>query len=99
MVWKIGPECIAQQAKKVSARTMNGGERSAAPSDMSVPTTPAPDAVVALRAACSRGGLRTSIEAGTSKTAAKTPIVNCALRQSSEDSSQPANGDMVIGAT
>jgi len=32
-VWKIGPECVAQQQKKVSAMTMNCGERSAAPTE------------------------------------------------------------------
>jgi hypothetical protein len=34
-VWKIGPECVAQQKKFVSSRMLNWGDLNACRSDMS----------------------------------------------------------------
>src|SRR6185295_5816818 len=97
MVWKIGPECVPQQAKNVSPRTMNCGERSAAPTEGkgSAGAPGEPGAAPAARA----GAGRTSSAAGRTSTAATRAIVSCALRQSIVETSQLAKGDMVIGAT
>src|SRR6185436_2522803 len=97
MVWKIGPECVPQQAKNVRPRTMNCGERSAALTEgKGAPASPgAPCAAPAAGA----GAERTSSAAGRTSAAAMMAIVSCALRQSVVDTSQLANGDMVIGAT
>ena len=77
-MWKIGPECAAQQAKKVSASTMNCGERNACATEQAVPS--------ASGAAPSRGwpagGWRTSNAAGISSTQATMPMTSIANRQS-----------------
>src|SRR5262249_39031833 len=59
-MWKIGPECAAQQAKNVSPRTRNWGERSACAAEMPVG---APDAEPPL-AIAGPGGRLTSSAAG-----------------------------------
>ena len=94
MVWKIGPACAAQQAKKVSARTMNGAETNALRRVMG-----GPSAVPCSAAAVAAGGRRTKSAAGTSVTQTSTARTSCALRQSICVISHAANGDMVIGAT
>src|SRR5690349_11286405 len=94
MVWKIGPACVAQQAKNVAASTMNGVEVSAAFTDMPLgPASMWPASVTAAGA-----GL-TNSAAGTKSSQAPRPIVSCAARQSPCCKSQAANGDTVIGAT
>src|SRR5262245_44556646 len=97
MVWKIGPECVPQQAKNVSPRTMNCGERSAAPTDGNgsalAPAAAGPAVPVAA------GALRTRSAAGRTSAAAMSAIVDCAARQSIVETSQLANGEIVIGAT
>ncbi len=80
-MWKIGPECAAQQAKKVSARTRNCGERNAWAADM--PTSPAAAfGPAAAPAPVATGGRRTSNAAGISRIQAATPMVIIAVRQS-----------------
>src|SRR5215472_12725750 len=96
-MWKIGPECAAQQPKKVSARTTNCGERSACDT---VPAVPG----ATLRAdsgptAATTGGWRTSNAAGISRIQAMMPIVIMAVRQSYVEINHRANGETVIGAT
>src|SRR6185436_16802152 len=86
-----------QQAKKVSPRTMNCGERSAAPTE-GKGASAAPAAPPAAPGAAAGAG-RTSSVAGRTSAAAMAAMVNCALRQSIVVRSQLANGDMVIGAT
>ncbi len=96
MVWKIGPECMAQHAKKVADSTRNWGERSACPTVMAFPPLaaigPGPPP-----ATC--GARRTRSAAGISRAQASTPIASWAVRQSWCDSSQRAKGEIVIGAT
>src|SRR5262245_7802444 len=95
MVWKIGPECAAQHAKYVSARTMNGTERSAPLTDPWVPS-----GVIASGAALlAAGACRTKSAAGMRSAQTRIAIVSCAVRQSVIDTSHAAKGDMVSGAT
>jgi hypothetical protein len=98
-VWKIGPECVAQQAKKVEASTMNCGERSARPTVM--PGSPAAESVTAgppVARAASMGGRRTNSAAGTSNAQARIAMQSWEVRQSYLVINQPANGEMIIGA-
>jgi hypothetical protein len=80
-MWKIGPECAAQQAKNVSASTRNWGERSAAATDHPAPGPPGrfvagePEDDVS-------GARRTSNAAGISSAHANKPTVIIAVRQS-----------------
>src|SRR5687767_2887139 len=99
MVWKMGPECVAQQAKKVSPRTMNCGERSAAATEEKGSGAAGAPALPGAPGAAAAGACRTSRPAGRTRAAAMRAMVNCALRQSIVATSQLANGDMVIGAT
>src|SRR5256885_14757058 len=95
MVWKIGPECMAQQAKKVADSTMNCGERSAWPTVMLLfagTAAPGADGGTA-------GARRTRNAVGTRSTQARMAIASWAVRQSEFDSSQLAKGEIVIGAT
>jgi hypothetical protein len=80
-MWKIGPECAAQQAKKVSASTRNCGERSARPTDHPAPGSPAALFAAALDGVTSGAG-RTNSAAGMSKAHAIRPTVIIAVRQS-----------------
>ena len=89
-MWKIGPECAAQQRKKVPARIANCGERSARPASASPAGSDGSGAVA--------GGRRTKKAAGTRRTQARMPMAAIAVRQSCVEISQPANGVMVIGA-
>src|SRR6185503_20559162 len=94
--WKIGPACAAQQAKKVSASTMNGAETNASRTVMEgsrLATSP-PRPVVALG-----GGRRAKKAAGTSVAHTSTAMTSCAARQSICVMSHAAKGDIVIGAT
>ena len=79
MVWKIGPECIAQQAKNVAASTMNCGERSARPTVM---LPPAPAMAAPGAPAPAGGARRTSNAVGTSNAQARMAITSWAVRQS-----------------
>ena len=92
MVWKIGPACVAQQAKNVSASTMNGAETSASETRVGECSAAAPRTA-------SPGACRTNKAAGMSSAQTSTPMVSCALRQSWLASSQAASGEIVIGAT
>src|SRR5438034_9074015 len=92
-MWKIGPECAAQQAKNVSASTRNCGERSALPTDH-----PAPGTFIAGEPdGAGSGARRTSSAAGSNSAHAIRPTVIIAVRQSYVEISQRAKGEMVIG--
>src|SRR5437660_185099 len=93
MVWKIGPACVAQQAKNVRASTMNGAETSA-----SATRTRSAVALAAPPASATGVG-RTNSAAGISSAQTSKPMINCALRQSCVVSSQAASGERVSGAT
>src|SRR6476660_1165640 len=95
MVWKIGPACVAQQAKKLAASTMKGVERSAAPTAIGGSAAALPPPAVA--ALCGAG--RTKSAAGSRSAQAAMPMMSCADRQSVVASSHAANGETVIGAT
>src|SRR5262245_51344477 len=73
---------------------MNGAERSAPPTDPSVPS-----GVVAPGPALAAGAWRTKREAGMRSAQTRIAIVSCAVRQSVNDTSHAAKGDMVSGAT
>ena len=92
-MWKIGPACAAQQAKKVSARTTNGAEKNASRRLVRGPSAAADPAAAAA------GGRRTKSAAGTRVAHTSTAMTSCAARQSICVMSHAANGDMVIGAT
>src|SRR3954467_2300328 len=95
MVWKIGPACVAQQAKKVAASTMKGVGGVAGPTAIGgSAAASAPPALAALF-----GARRTASAAGIRSTQAAMPIASCADRQSVFASSQAANGETVMGAT
>ena len=79
-MWKIGPECAAQQAKCASASVTNCGVRSACAAVHSV--CPASAVFVAAVPPLSCGAGRTSSEAGISSAAAPIPITSIAVRQS-----------------
>src|SRR6476660_3012139 len=91
----MGPECVAQQKKFVSSRIMNCGERSACASDISA-FAGSPDG--ADGALASAGARRTSSETGTMMTATTRATICIEVRQSWCETSQAANGAMVIGA-
>jgi len=79
-MWKMGPECAAQQAKKVSAMAANCGVRSAcATVNSGAPGWPTPPArqPAARPAARARAGA-----VGTMTTHATSPITSMAVRQS-----------------
>src|SRR5215475_8963096 len=94
-MWKIGPECAAQQRKKVIASTMNCGDRNASPAEIDGSSTPAPLPTTFGEA----GARRTKRAAGIRSDQATMPITIIAVRQSYVEISQRANGEMVIGAT
>jgi hypothetical protein len=79
-MWKIGPECAAQQKKKVRPNTANWGERRACAADIWVspalarPATPPP--------VLARGGRRTNSAVGRMMTQTRMPIISIAGRQS-----------------
>src|ERR1044071_3917888 len=97
MVWKIGPECVAQQKKFVPARMRNAGELRTSPTEGSGVAVPvagaAPEA-----AAASAGGRRIRNATGIMTLAASAAIRSIEVRQSTRWTSHPANGDIVIGA-
>ena len=80
-MWKIGPECAAQQAKKVMPSTRNCGERSAWPTLMPG-SSAAGEGMLPSDAATAAGGWRTRRTAGKRSTQAMTPMSNMAVRQS-----------------
>ncbi len=80
-MWKMGPECAAQQQKKVSASTTNCGERNAWATVRPAPPVAAPAADAAVSAAAA-GGRRTSSAAGITRAQATSPTVVIAVRQS-----------------
>src|SRR6266513_2257092 len=80
-MWKIGPECAAQQPKNVSASTMNWGERNACATDRPAPGSAALVDPGAPELAVS-GGCLTNSAAGISSVQATMPIVIMAVRQS-----------------
>src|SRR5882672_12842855 len=90
----MGPECVAQK-KLVSSRMMNCGERSACASVMSA-WAESPDGADGPLA--SAGGRRTSSETGIMIEATISATICIEVRQSWCETSQAANGAMVIGA-
>src|SRR5688572_18390393 len=94
-MWKMGPECAPQQAKYVSASTMNCGERSALAAD---------DSVTSFGAAAARGEapgacrVRTDSAAGISSTHDTIPIASIAGRHPCVVTRYWASGDIVSGA-
>ena len=78
-MWKIGPECAAQQAKCASASVMNCGVLNACAAVHCTSGAPAASAVAGA-AACGAG--RTSSEAGINSASATMPITSIAVRQS-----------------
>src|SRR5437879_2425345 len=79
-MWKIGPECAAQQAKYVSAIAANCGVRSACAIVSSGPSAPA---VAPGRAAVvDAGGSRTRKAAGMMTSHTTSPITSMATGQS-----------------
>src|SRR5688572_23597018 len=91
----MGPECAAQQAKNVSASTMNCGDCSASKTPIGEPPMAAPCPALA----SPLGAWRTRREIGTNRIHTRVPIVSCAVRQSEPETNQAANGEIVIGAT
>src|ERR1700682_1579969 len=92
----IGPECVAQQKKFVSSRTMNCGERNACASDISDCGALSPAGVEG--AASSAGARRTSSETGIMMQATTAATICIEVRQSWFETTQAASGDMCIGA-
>ena len=91
----IGPEWVAQQKKLVASRMMNCGERSACASDISA-RAGSPDGADGPPA--SAGARRTSSETGIMIAATTRATICIEVRQSWCETSQAANGAMVIGA-
>src|SRR5882757_8635404 len=91
----MGPEWVAQQKKFVSSRMTNCGERSACDSDISACSglSDAADGPLA-----SAGARRTKSETGIMMTATTRATIRIEVRQSCCETSQAANGAMVIGA-
>ena len=79
-MWKIGPECAAQQAKCASASVMNCGVRSACADGPLRFRRSRLRRSLQVAAACGAG--RTSNEAGISSAQATMPITSIAVRQS-----------------
>src|SRR5580704_12355614 len=94
----IGPEWVAQQKKLVASRMMNCGERSACESDISEFAGSADGADGADSAFSSAGARRTSSETGIMIAATTSATICIEVRQSWCETSQAANGAMVIGA-
>src|SRR5262245_18189978 len=94
-MWKIGPEWAAQHSKKVPARIANCGVQKAASAEGPPTSGPAAPAAPcpAPPAFC------TSNEAGINRIQAPMPTTAMVVRQSYAVSSQPTNGETVIGAT
>ena len=95
-MWKIGPECAAQQAKCAPASAMNCGVRNACAAVHSV------CGASLLSAAASSalfGAGRTRKLAGISSAQAAMPITSIAVRQSYAVISALADGAIVTGAT
>src|SRR6201996_3570987 len=91
----IGPEWVAQQKKLVSSRMMNCGERSASLRDIS---GCAGSLEACEGAASSPGGRRTKSDNGIMIAAMTSAMIRIEIRQSWFEISQPASGDIVIGA-
>ena len=79
-MWKIGPECAAQQAKCASASVMNCGVRNACAAVHCTSGAVGSIRVAAGAAACGAG--RTSNEAGINSAQRAMPITSIAVRQS-----------------
>jgi len=77
-MWKIGPECAAQQKKNVNPRMANCGVRSACVAV--IPAAPA--AAEGPPAPAVAGARRMSRAAGISSTQVAMPMVIIAVRQS-----------------
>ena len=94
-MWKIGPECVAQQKKFASISVTNCGERTAWPTLIS-------DCASSVACVCAlgsrAGGRRTSSAAGIISTAAMPAMICIDVRQSWIVTSQAASGAIVIGA-
>src|SRR5262249_48008791 len=97
-MWKIGPECAAQQAKKVSASTRNCGDRRACAADMPLSAV-TPDLTPGLAIVAVEGARRTNSAAGSNNDQARMPMRSMAVRQSWVQINSRANGEMVMGAT
>src|SRR3954463_8924830 len=96
-VWKIGPEWVAQQAKKVAASTMKARLLSACGSSIVAPLGGAPAAPG--WAATSAGAERTNNAAGMSVPHTSAAMIIWAVRQSTCVMSHAAKGETVMGAT
>src|SRR3569833_3089155 len=92
----IGPEWVAQQKKLVASRIRNCGERSASPIDFSPCTAPSPAG--AATAWASAGGRRTRNDTGIMMAPTTSATICIEVRQSWPETSQAANGAIVIGA-
>ena len=79
-MWKIGPECAAQQAKCASASVMNCGVRSACAAVHSPLRRVV--RICGRRALAACGAGRTRNEAGIKSAHAAMPITSIAVRQS-----------------
>src|SRR6185369_5157125 len=95
-MWKIGPECAAQQAKWASASVMNCGVLSACATVHCTSGAPVPFAAAGVDGS---GGRRTRNDAGIKSANATMPITSIAVRQSYVVISQLANGATVNGDT
>ncbi len=78
-MWKIGPECAAQQAKCASASVMNCGVRSAW---AAVHSACGASVAAVLATADTCGAARTRNAAGINSAHAAMPITSIAKRQS-----------------
>jgi len=77
-MWKIGPECAAQQAKCASASVMNCGVRNACPTVHCTSGTSGPP----LTGGAAGGAGRTRNDAGINSAQDAIPITSIAVRQS-----------------
>ena len=91
-MWKIGPECAAQQAKCVRAMAQNCGVATTSPVEYSRPARAAPPSAAA---PTSPGRSRMSSAAGTMTSHARSPMTSSATRQSHRLVSARASGAIV----
>ena len=95
-MWKIGPECAAQQAKWVSASATKAKVRKACAAVIDGMASAARSGCSGMPGAgIAGGGLRISIATGTSSATATMPTVSMAVRQSYAVISQRTKGAMI----
>src|ERR1700733_256372 len=93
----MGPECVAQQKKLVSANTMNCGDRINCPMGIAGSRLAASPPCVEARSRA--GGRRTKSDTGTSTDTTSTATICSTCRQSCTLASRATHGDIVRGAT